>query len=229
MKIGRRIAYPGLIPAHAGKTCNLGIASQSTWAHPRSRGENSAPSAGRTVRAGSSPLTRGKLAKETGVPADLRLIPAHAGKTGFGGCGEHAVWAHPRSRGENYRWRPTGPTACGSSPLTRGKLRPGIRSRLVHGLIPAHAGKTCPGRRAPDRRTAHPRSRGENTSALPSSTRRMGSSPLTRGKPLAPLTSSVMLRLIPAHAGKTVRSAAVLVLIRAHPRSRGENRCVVHD
>ena len=51
--------------------------------------------------AGSSPLTRGKhVQEETGQPR-FRLIPAHAGKTLVATAAVDAVWAHPRSRGEN--------------------------------------------------------------------------------------------------------------------------------
>ena len=51
----------------------------------------------------------------------------------------------------------------------------------------------------------------------------MGSSPLTRGKPLGAGQYAIHGRLIPAHAGKTVLAAARPVEYKAHPRSRGEN------
>ena len=51
-----------------------------------------------------------------------------------------------------------------------------------------------------------------------------GSSPLTRGKRAKALCSRDAGGLIPAHAGKTVHQATAGALIRAHPRSRGENR-----
>ena len=50
-----------------------------------------------------------------------------------------------------------------------------------------------------------------------------GSSPLTRGKRNDELRSVGALGLIPAHAGKTYRSQCIHVVMRAHPRSRGEN------
>ena len=111
----------------------------------------------------------------------------------------------------------------GSSPLTRGKRRrfrewPG-RTRL----IPAHAGKTrqCPPW-FPDR-TAHPRSRGENSLRFFARVTRAGSSPLTRGKRVAKMQSRDLPRLIPAHAGKTHFPVQDSNALRAHPRSRGEN------
>ena len=49
-----------LIPAHAGKTSNLGALGRRHTAHPRSRGENATFIADKLAEAGSSPLTRGK-------------------------------------------------------------------------------------------------------------------------------------------------------------------------
>ena len=51
-----------------------------------------------------------------------------------------------------------------------------------------------------------------------------GSSPLTRGKPRAPIRGRRIIRLIPAHAGKTHSLAWFFRAYAAHPRSRGENR-----
>ena len=70
---------------------------------------------------------------------------------------------------------------------------------------------------------AHPRSRGENRSASSSPSFRVGSSPLTRGKPPPTATPRRIRGLIPAHAGKTAARAAAIKSARAHPRSRGEN------
>ena len=50
-----------------------------------------------------------------------------------------------------------------------------------------------------------------------------GSSPLTRGKRTTFGQNYFGLRLIPAHAGKTIRSNPLEVAPVAHPRSRGEN------
>ena len=50
-----------------------------------------------------------------------------------------------------------------------------------------------------------------------------GSSPLTRGKHTLAGPGLTMGRLIPAHAGKTLRAARDRRAASAHPRSRGEN------
>ena len=117
---GRRLR---LIPAHAGKTRPWLARSQTPWAHPRSRGENTADDALTAQPAGSSPLTRGKQAYARSHPLPLGLIPAHAGKTPLLRRRQGREAAQPRSRGENVAavdWlRPH----RGSSPLTRGKQR----------------------------------------------------------------------------------------------------------
>ena len=51
----------------------------------------------------------------------------------------------------------------------------------------------------------------------------MGSSPLTRGKPINSRGGGVCAGLIPAHAGKTSHTQGAGALAWAHPRSRGEN------
>ena len=71
----------GLIPAHAGKTRRDAGLAGSSWAHPRSRGENQAGRRSSRLQLGSSPLTRGKRALWLGLHLLCRLIPAHAGKT----------------------------------------------------------------------------------------------------------------------------------------------------
>ena len=72
----------------------------------------------------------------------MRLIPAHAGKTGRQTAHQRNESAHPRSRGENLPIMVSVPASGGSSPLTRGKLSFHSRREPFSRLIPAHAGKT---------------------------------------------------------------------------------------
>ena len=197
----------GLIPAHAGKTGSRVRSGRWRPAHPRSRGENLARLTDIENVAGSSPLTRGKQQQRGRDNLDARLIPAHAGKTSRRRCRRSPDGAHPRSRGENLGERTYNAIKAGSSPLTRGKPRPSANGTRTMGLIPAHAGKTsrrrC--RRSPD--GAHPRSRGENVGLLKGDQIQAGSSPLTRGKRRVTIRMSCSSGLIPAHAGKTRRTA----------------------
>ena len=192
-------------------------------AHPRSRGENEGGDGFGDPLAGSSPLTRGKPHEDVEAIPERRLIPAHAGKTAESVAPHGTKQAHPRSRGENGYLSVFRVTGLGSSPLTRGKLAQGRDRARDAGLIPAHAGKTRvwgPRRRSP---LAHPRSRGENTEADEDSRALWGSSPLTRGKPLSNRCHWDGVGLIPAHAGKTRSLSCPFDVVRAHPRSRGEN------
>ena len=152
-----------LIPAHAGKTSCCSGDAPGEGAHPRSRGENHGLARRHVLRCGSSPLTRGKRST---VPASWqrrRLIPAHAGKTQRPAWPPPTQGAHPRSRGENgFSFRGGSPGA-GSSPLTRGKLAQQGATLAELRLIPAHAGKTPVSLARAATRSAHPRSRGENT------------------------------------------------------------------
>ena len=155
----------GLIPAHAGKTARTAIPRAPRWAHPRSRGENRPMTAMCAVLLGSSPLTRGKPQSSS----------AWSGR----------AWAHPRSRGENAAEETAVDIHLGSSPLTRGKRRRAAKSWRAGRLIPAHAGKTHTPMHSAMHVWAHPRSRGENTTAASASVSSWGSSPLTRGKRVA--------------------------------------------
>ena len=221
--VNQAVPRRGLIPAHAGKTSAWSVTMVGTWAHPRSRGENTRRGLSTPRLAGSSPLTRGKHSPHSGHFGGLGLIPAHAGKTRRDRRSRALQRAHPRSRGENPTRAADTPSLGGSSPLTRGKLwRPPGGAGGV-GLIPAHAGKTWTRGNAGAPRRAHPRSRGENLRLIAGMGPQLGSSPLTRGKRIpAPVRSSGPW-LIPAHAGKTAPRKSRPPTRGAHPRSRGEN------
>ena len=215
----------GLIPAHAGKTWSSRKVVRPIRAHPRSRGENHCAAVYAPVATGSSPLTRGKLALDSRRRRQLRLIPAHAGKTKSVIMTGIARAAHPRSRGENVSDDGTQSRARGSSPLTRGKRAGRPSGGAAGGLIPAHAGKTGGSGRHSWQCPAHPRSRGENAVTINGELVSLGSSPLTRGKRPCGRVGEVGARLIPAHAGKTLACSCSRRCVRAHPRSRGENAC----
>ena len=212
-----------LIPAHAGKTVHHLGRDQRYEAHPRSLGENTMVRTEASAEFGSSPLTRGKLDDNRHHLALLGLIPAHAGKTPDADTPPPDATAHPRSRGENLGVPCRLRAIAGSSPLTRGKpTSPGTTPPPPR-LIPAHAGKTRFQLTLPEKASAHPRSRGENSRCFTALIEAIGSSPLTRGKLFSRVTGRPPRRLIPAHAGKTSAASACLLRTGAHPRSRGEN------
>ena len=193
-------------------------------AHPRSRGENRSRTLSPIRGVGSSPLTRGKLARcDSHVPG-RGLIPAHAGKTSAPPNTRRPRAAHPRSRGENPPVGRHPGVLEGSSPLTRGKHACRDCSLVGLRLIPAHAGKTMSVSFRVSEEAAHPRSRGENLIGAVRTLVVTGSSPLTRGKPRRRPNRCQEARLIPAHAGKTCCDTRGSAHSWAHPRSRGENR-----
>ena len=213
----------GSSPLTRGKPTRPVSRSMPTTAHPRSRGENGSDCRSMISGHGSSPLTRGKHTFTEQRPRWKGLIPAHAGKTARRAVRPVLVRAHPRSRGENRVTTSERVNGWGSSPLTRGKPPGADGADLRFRLIPAHAGKTTRRGWRGSALSAHPRSRGENSSMLPRRSPNSGSSPLTRGKRPARGLPSQTRGLIPAHAGKTEQGTGNREAHPAHPRSRGEN------
>ena len=125
----------------------------------------------------------------------------------------------------------------------RGKRCPFGFDEDCVGLIPACAGKTLSKPFTPLAARAHPRVCGENfcfMSLSPPSTahprvcgenpyvdtycvQNYGSSPRVRGKPAEADYFELVGGLIPACAGKTLTSAALVAIVPAHPRVCGEN------
>ena len=132
-----------LIPAWAGKTRPSSRRRTAPTAHPRVGGENDDRECHCEGGGGSSPRGRGKPRGLEDDDTGLRLIPAWAGKTYERKTGQPITAAHPRVGGENRVFRVTVIGLSGSSPRGRGKRSGVSRSRLMRGLIPAWAGKTC--------------------------------------------------------------------------------------
>ena len=166
---------------------------------------------------------RGKHLRPVFVVPEHGLIPAYAGKTSYYKSDVLGLGAHPRVCGENIYPSLKAYTARGSSPRMRGKLSTWVFVRLIHGLIPAYAGKTSGVTVDRDNAEAHPRVCGEN--ALPTSANfeATGSSPRMRGKLVLGLGNAIKDRLIPAYAGKTLSTSPRISRPRAHPRVCGEN------
>ena len=152
----------GFIPTRAGK---IGVLSrrEARWGvHPHSRGENARPHTWKTVLSGSSPLARGKFARNAPERRPPRFIPTRAGKMVPAVSASQLNTVHPHSRGENIYGQPKTGKTTGSSPLARGKsLRCAVWGQHER-FIPTRAGK-IPG--TGDQKpgiTVHPHSRGEN-------------------------------------------------------------------
>ncbi|EET77370.1 hypothetical protein CORTU0001_0580 [Corynebacterium tuberculostearicum SK141] len=213
----------GLIPAYAGSTQLHGCQRPPTRAHPRLRGEHVSSTKYVRFSGGSSPLTRGARLATARFPVVQGLIAAYAGSTSPRISNNIVFPAHPRLRGEHFSSHSSAYTGWGSSPLTRGALRPPTRCHQHRRLIPAYAGSTGRFRRRVCRLGAHPRLRGEHAVLPMVKPPPVGSSPLTRGALWCGGLFSLPLRLIPAYAGSTVNHVLLTVLRWAHPRLRGEH------
>ena len=90
-------------------------------------------------------------------------------------------------------------------------------------IIPAYAGSTViiDAQKAYDK--DHPRIRGEHVFVGRERNHRDGSSPHTRGAPLAILEGSISQRIIPAYAGSTFSRIFPALPKADHPRIRGEH------
>ena len=157
-----RRAIQRLIPAGAGKTCNVYIAIRSHPAHPRRCGENSVAEPVSPKMSGSSPQVRGKRVESGRSRKHSRLIPAGAGKTTFRTVSRDKPTAHPRRCGENSTTWQGQRGLRGSSPQVRGKRLNALNHEEAPRLIPAGAGKTTFLRKPSNHPAAHPRRCGEN-------------------------------------------------------------------
>ena len=200
----RRRGLPGgIIPAYAGSTAPRRTGRFGRTDHPRIRGEHSS--------------------KDSGTASKAGIIPAYAGSTRPTSPPRYRQKDHPRIRGEHC-WRLlAAPTACGSSPHTRGALRQGFRGLERAGIIPAYAGSTPGCRTRPRISRDHPRIRGEHADGRTGFAIMRGSSPHTRGARPSHLNLAMASRIIPAYAGSTEARSNDVRGRRDHPRIRGEH------
>ena len=152
-----------LIPARAGNIRVRSTQDSPDSAHPRSRGEHFVGCCPISSLHGSSPLARGTFGDNLTQPYRVRLIPARAGNIRPSKTSTLRSPAHPRSRGEHGAVELTPWAGAGSSPLARGTCPEFHSPMLAFRLIPARAGNMHSSRHFIQRRTAHPRSRGEHT------------------------------------------------------------------
>ena len=134
---------------------------------------------------GSSPHTRGAPSSTAISIGNFRIIPAYAGSTRRGASPDPSGTDHPRIRGEHSTVKPSLRGLTGSSPHTRGARRHWRPRRTRLRIIPAYAGSTRSCRALSGRYRDHPRIRGEHMPMARHMSVGHGSSPHTRGAPLA--------------------------------------------
>ena len=194
-----------IIPAHAGQTTR-----PATWAaacpdHPRACGANLTRPETMCCSSGSSPRMRGKRCRLCCLLFYLRIIPAHAGQTTANKSRVQYDTDHPRACGANTVSSLSAMCVAGSSPRMRGKPHLGMTGSVRIRIIPAHAGQTSRRPASAGCRSDHPRACGANSGEACKVFRNFGSSPRMRGKRTADSTFFNRKRIIPAHAGQTVR------------------------
>ena len=212
-----------IIPAYAGSTVSLLVSHFRPSDHPRIRGEHSHAGTCSYGIGGSSPHTRGARPAPSASAPPLRIIPAYAGSTPSPSSKPHGKADHPRIRGEHTRSHAQKGWGGGSSPHTRGARRPSGRGSGRRRIIPAYAGSTLLVAAMNLLGADHPRIRGEHVQCVVCDPGRLGSSPHTRGAPLAFIHEVVRGRIIPAYAGSTSTLQRTRQRLGDHPRIRGEH------
>ena len=105
----------------------------------------------------------------------------------------------------------------------RGTQRVPLVPQRLRGIIPAHAGNTCPQAWRKAASGDHPRACGEHDVVAADDARVPGSSPRMRGTLRCRIAELLVRGIIPAHAGNTISSPPKSSLARDHPRACGEH------
>ena len=215
----------GSIPACAGKPLTGGGGGKWQGVHPRVCGEAFGAETTRAIAPGPSPRVRGSRLEPGLDRAELRSIPACAGKPSPCSRGAPASGVHPRVCGEAGLDAGEQLAAGGPSPRVRGSLEDPLPALRERGSIPACAGKPSRGGSRSRRGRVHPRVCGE---ALPRRRRRPpahgGPSPRVRGSPELRPGVAVVDGSIPACAGKPREEQVGHLRAGVHPRVCGEAR-----
>ena len=152
---------------------------------------------------GSPPPMRGKVIFASCHLAEAGITPAHAGKRPSRFCRRVLLKDHPRPCGEKCILVQKMCDLVGSPPPMRGKVFQAILTLLGARITPAHAGKSRPYMVTLTQRKDHPRPCGEKPPKPLSRHGARGSPPPMRGKVLRQPYSILLIRITPAHAGKS--------------------------
>ena len=151
-----------------------------------------------------------------------RIIPAHAGNSGFFATFFAVFSDHPRACGELEIMASSENYVPGSSPRMRGTLHGGSSSRSLRRIIPAHAGNSAPTISNPAPTSDHPRACGELDCRALNIRIVTGSSPRMRGTLQLTRVNDTYTRIIPAHAGNSEPVIDASAQPTDHPRACGE-------
>ena len=179
---GLRQLSGGIIPAYAGKRGIRYRMRFRTRDHPRVCGEKRSAFPVLPCGWGSPPRMRGKVLATIGHNLNTGITPARAGKS----VSRRPRWTHtgdhPRVCGEKLFQSPLLRLLLGSPPRVRGKGNDVGCLRQVHGITPAHAGKSAVKRSSASLSKDHPRACGEKRRQTVKRVLVKGSPPRMRGK-----------------------------------------------
>ena len=197
--------YPArrrITPAHAGKRCDAADNHADGGDHPRTCGEKTWRWLVCRFRRGSPPHMRGKEMANNIEKVDLRITPAHAGKSGQVQNRLSLRRDHPRTCGEKPARYGHSTANLGSPPHMRGKVDTKVCGKKIKRITPAHAGKSLAVRVNDVGAGDHPRTCGEKLYITRYRALHWGSPPHMRGKVAAMPFCANLCRITPAHAGK---------------------------
>ena len=129
---------------------------------------------------------------------------------------------HPRVRGEKASIASTSPRTSGSPPRTRGEVIQRAFCRGSTRITPAYAGRRKTDFAQKIGVRDHPRVRGEKVPPPVWSTHRTGSPPRTRGEASGRSPHTARQGITPAYAGRRPVPFLPNIIMRDHPRVRGE-------
>ena len=176
------ILPPGITPAHAGKSLLARRMSFGARDHPRACGEKYSFNIIVERQEGSPPRMRGKEAGGARHLLQVRITPAHAGKSRPPHPDARQMQDHPRACGEKLEHSNSILHLSGSPPRMRGKDVPALDFSHYDGITPAHAGKSCQRWAHVVHLRDHPRACGEKNLVALKMERTLGSPPRMRGK-----------------------------------------------
>ena len=150
-----------ITPAHAGKSLHAPGGTALGGDHPRACGEKDSTAEDPCSEPGSPPRMRGKGRIKIIRPNQIRITPAHAGKSTGAFQALKIIQDHPRACGEKQIQQSDNTSFLGSPPRMRGKVHHSGGFCFVQGITPAHAGKSKTVPRAIQICGDHPRACGE--------------------------------------------------------------------
>ena len=197
---------------------------EACWKHPRLRGEDEVGCISICQAQETPPLTRGRPTYGYTSKGLKRNTPAYAGKTSASSISFLLDEKHPRLRGEDKSVPFQAVFVTETPPLTRGRRVLQVLISEPLGNTPAYAGKTIGLRlwRGMTRETP-PLTRGRQLQGVDLNVE-FGNTPAYAGK--TGRRWQCVKRWIgntPAYAGKTVLRRCINIVIKKHPRLRGED------